>query len=187
MYELAHDVNRFEWLTMGDERDFLVTDRFNGTPIGDDWKRYRVKRIKDDLSPGTTLGDFPTLGAIPVFSERAVLALATLLRGNGELLPLDCAEGAYYAFNVTKVVDALNVQDSKVKWSSTGRVMRVEEYAFHADRLTGLTIFKIPEQLNRVLVTAVFTEAVYMAELVGFAFKEVWSDGPRVARGAVRA
>ncbi len=64
-------------------------------------------------------------------SLRAAEVLQPILEGNGELLPLDCEEGDYFIFNVTRVVDALDESDSDlVKFPDGKRIMEVKRFVF---------------------------------------------------------
>jgi hypothetical protein len=176
VYELKSDVENYRWITMVREEDFDVQSEFNGTPISATWKPYAVEPILDDLNAGRSLSDFPTLGTIPTFSQRAADALLDLLVENGELLRLTSDAGQFYAYNVTRVVDALDQERSEVKrFQSSGRIMRVVRYEFLPDRIRNLAVFKVP-QLPTEFVTDSFVRRVQEAKLDGFDFREVWSD-----------
>lgn len=176
IFGLRPDVEAYQWLTFPRENDFLVSQELRGTPVRDRWEVLSVTPLKDDLSDNALSGDFPTLGTIPVFSERAVNSLRDLLEANGEILPLTSADGSYSAYNVTTVVDALDEVRSKVTRFRDGRVMEILEYAFLPQRLGGLTIFKVPQILSNVFVTDVFVSRVREAGLVGFKFNRVWAE-----------
>lgn len=117
-----------------------------------------------------------------VFDARALEALGDLLEGRGELLPLDVQddEEEYRLFNVTRVSDALDEDQSELKrFSSDGRIMRVVRFAFDADRLAGETIFKLVQRPNYNYVTEVFRERAEAAALTGFRWREpVWQAAP---------
>lgn len=175
VFELRPDVEGYRWISMVNAEDFDVAFEFDGTPIRQAWKPYPVEPIEDDLNEGKPMGDFPTLGTIPTFSQRAVDALLDLLAENGELLPLASEEGKYYAYNVTHVVDALDADRSEVQRFSDGGVMEVVRHEFRLDRIAGQSIFKVPELRVRVFVTEPFVRRVREAGLTGFDFPEVWS------------
>jgi hypothetical protein len=179
VYQLRADANHFQNLILADESIWdQMQDMFNGTPVGMSWSPLRVEVLRDeDQNRALPPGDFPSLMTrLPVFSQRAVDTLSDLLHANGEFLPLVCSEGTYFAFNVTRVIDALDVQRSEVKRFSDGRIMRVVRYEFVPDILEGLSIFKIPETARmEVFVTDPFVSRVQSAGLVGFDFKLVWS------------
>lgn len=110
-----------------------------------------------------------------MFSERAVTVLGESLQRNGELLPVVYSRRPYFAFNVTTVVDALDVEHSRVNRFSSGRVMSIDQFAFKPECVRQRTIFKIPELLRAfVFVTDELVNQVRGAELDGFDFREVW-------------
>ncbi len=54
--------------------------------------------------------------------------------------------------------------------------MRILKYAFFGDKLSGATIFKIPQSRARVFVTNAFRKIVIDNELLGFEFVNVWES-----------
>jgi hypothetical protein len=129
--------------------------------------------ISSNLPPS----DFPHLAvSVPVFSLRALNVLWGMLEENGEIFPLSCTEGEYYAFHVTSFIDALDESHSEVeRFESSGRIMQVLTYVFFGDRLTGATIFKTPQfPRSEVYVTDKFHKLVIANGLLGFKFANLW-------------
>jgi hypothetical protein len=138
-----------------------------------------------------SLSDFPKyIGPYiePVFSRLAVDALSNLLEGNGELLLLNCAEGEYYLFNTTRIVDALDEEKTEFKpYSEVDPDMAYQDDdphtpvitrpAFYPEVVVDLTIFKISLRypFGGTLVTDKFVQWVQETELTGFAFELLWS------------
>jgi hypothetical protein len=176
VYELRADAEAYRWLTMLLDVDFDVLAGLEGIPVGSAWERYAVEPIDDDLNAGKSLGDFPTLGTTPTFSQHAVDALRDMLLENGELLPLTSDAGQFYAYNVTRVVDALDEHRSELKRFRDGGIMRVIRHEFRSEIVADLAIFKVP-QLTRgpVFATDAFATRVREAHLKGFVFEEVWT------------
>jgi hypothetical protein len=149
---------------------------FRGAAIGDQWWPIAMglNEGDEDLPPG----DFPWC-SFPAFSKRAVEALQDLLDPNGEILPLICEFGDYYAFNTTQVVDALNEEYSELKrFKSSGRISEILRYEFYPEKLQGLSIFKLRQSPSKDYVTDTFVQRVQEAGLVGFDFSKaqrVWS------------
>lgn len=133
-------------------------------------KRMYMREFSD--SPGLS-------PHIPVFSEKAAIVLNDLLAGNAETLPLECADGIFYAVNVTTVLDCIDYQRSRYKTFRDGkRIMRFTEYAFDAQKIEGVHIFKIKDEpLKRPFVSEEFKKAVEKNCLTGFRFELAWSDG----------
>lgn len=132
-------------------------------------------KVADQDDSSAELGDFALLGTVPIFSATAVDALLDLLRPNGELLPLRYARKEYMAYNVTRVIDALDEQQSSIIRLTTGRIMSITKYVFDEAMLINASIFKIPQQLLAfVFVSDVFVNRVQEKHLTGFRFRPTW-------------
>lgn len=179
VFKLDPDAKTFTDLAMVHEPDIHISFSFNGTSLAARWRPYAVRPITEEFPGQTEVGDFTRLGTIPVFSERAVTVLGALLSRHGELLPLTCSgcSAAYYAYNVTTVIDALDRELTKAEWFDSDRIMDVERYAFQPGLLGSAEIFKIPQQSAPLFVTHAFIELLSRSGLVGFSPKLVWSDG----------
>jgi hypothetical protein len=167
----------------------------NRQPIGEAWFPVQVEESKHTYShiPGDypLVNGFPNDCITPFFSQQAAAALADLLEGNGELLPLICDFGQYYAFNITREVEALDEECSEFQpyselYDDLGDdpdFLLVTNFAFHPDRVADLSIFKLPKRnrKNMPLVTDRFVERVRDVNLKGFAFNLLWSSSQRVA------
>ncbi|HEX2207713.1 MAG TPA: DUF1629 domain-containing protein [Longimicrobium sp.] len=180
IFELRPDVEGYRWLTLVRESDFNVLSDLDGSPVSTDWVALTAEWIDDDLNAGKPKSDFPTLGATPVFSQRAVDELFDVLVENGELLPLSVDDGTYYVYNTTRIIDALDEERSSVVRFSTGEVMRIAKYVFRDDAAF-LPIFRLPQSRVKVFVTGPFVDRVKASALTGFDFRLVW-DGPNGAR-----
>ncbi|HQX51117.1 MAG TPA: hypothetical protein PLY87_17955 [Planctomycetaceae bacterium] len=175
----------FEGFGSGDNPSFLgrkrVFDDFFADDINSwDWK---IEPLADKWKPiiveGRTrsFNDYPSIGGmVPAFSRRAADALRDYLEPNGELLPLIHPAGEYYAFNCRRIVEILDRENTKALWGRLEPRMAssVDFYSIHADRLTGLTIFRLREMPNRVFVTTTFVERAREHGLNGFHFKKIW-------------
>jgi hypothetical protein len=146
------------------------------------WRPLKIFNGKPDEET-----DYFALGLqFPAFSERAIDALIEYLEPNGEILPLVCETGRYSAFNVTAVADVLNRQTSDIEWFPWYRLKKMEpivarsikRYDFFGDRLSDLSIFRIPEDLSGFYVTEKFARRVSDKRLRGFNLKHVWSQSP---------
>ncbi len=173
IFILRAHVNHYRTLVSAQEKILEQYRAFDGTPLARDVSPMQVEPIEQS---GLPWSDFPGLTShIPIFSPRAVTALHDLLVDNGQFVPLGCAlcPEPFQTFNVTRTVDALDVERSEVKrYRSSGRIMRVLRYRFHEGRLAGLTIFKIPEEpLKTVFVNRDFVRRVKDARLTGFRFQ----------------
>ena len=173
---LDADVNEYRGLYYTNDDDVLeFKRRFNGKPMREAWTAedrfaFVPRRLRQGDTPGLSTH-------IPVFSAKAVDVLADFLEPNGELFPITCGGQRFFAFNVTRVVDALDEQNCEVVRFSSGRLMTVDRFSFFEDKLFGITVFKIPQLvLMDVFVTDPFVESVQTAKLKGFKFRRVWSS-----------
>lgn len=177
VFELKADANNYEVLVLADDQVWdMILDRLGG-PMSPTWNTPEVKILRDEEHENRPRGDFASLGGVlPVFSRRAVEALRDVLDASGEILPLACTEGEYFAYNALKVVDALDEGRSALKRFKDGGVMRVVHHEFLPEKLHGVSIFKIPQTVrSRPYVTDDFVGRVREAGLVGFNFVPVWA------------
>jgi hypothetical protein len=176
VHKLDADVNKYRGLYYINDDDVVeFKRRFNGTQMKHAWTAEEQFAFVPARLPK---GDTPGLSThIPVFSAKAAEILRDFLEPNGELLPITCDGQRFFAFNVTRVVDALDETSSEVVRFSSGRIMEVDRFSFHENRLIGITVFKIPQLvLKDVFVTDPFVERVMATRLKGFKFRLVWSS-----------
>jgi hypothetical protein len=155
--------------------DFFPADGQNWdwtlAPLAAKWTPIEVRgRVR-------SFNDFPCLGMmIPAFSLRAADALRDFLEPNGELLPLIHPAGEYYAYNCLKIVEIVDHAASKAMWSHLDPrcALHIDYFAIHAERLAGLSIFRMRELPNICFVTTPFVERVHEHGLNGFHFVKVW-------------
>jgi hypothetical protein len=137
-------------------------------------KTWKPPIVKGRVS---SFNDFPGISmTLPAFSRRACDALRPFLEPNGELLPLNSAVGEYYFYNITRIVDALDVQDSICDfWCDPPTTATdISYFAFHRERLAGLSIFRIIEKPIFTIVTDEFVKEVRRNRLNGFEFTKIW-------------
>lgn len=143
--------------------------------IGDKWgevqyNSYQFRKPCDCTGIGSE---------IPIFSERAIRALATYLDSNVELLPLKHPTQSFYAINVLRVIDALDYEKSEIEHveGHPNFVRNVHRFVFKPEVIKDYSIFKIPEYKRlRVFVTDTFKEAVEANGLKGFTFELLWDS-----------
>ena len=100
-------------------------------------------------------------------------------------MPLTHEGEQFFALNVTECINVLDNESTQwVYGQSTGARIRIEQYAFHADRLTETPLFKIPETSRSEILTVEglkdpddeFKSRVEKMGLTGLVFEEIWSD-----------
>jgi len=141
-------------------------------PLAEMWRpRAVVGRVRNK-------NDFPSIGWIPAFSQRAVDTLGDLLEENGELLPLDTNLGNYYAFNTLRKADIVDLDRSEINWGIGNKAeifpYEIDRLSTSAERLEGLSIFRIPQDIMQIYVTDIFVSRVVDSNLNGFEFAEIW-------------
>ncbi len=138
-------------------------------------RNWRVPKVTGRVSE---FNDYPCMDMfLPVFSENSTRALSPILELNGELLPLDSDTNTkYYFYNITTIVDVLDLEKSKcVFWSDPPTTaVDIEYFYFREDAVKGLSVFRIPQYPMAVFVTNVFLDYVEQNELNGFVFRKVW-------------
>jgi hypothetical protein len=120
------------------------------------------------------LADFSKVNSDICFSQRAKEIFDPHINHLGQWLKLESDEAPYWAFNITNVVDAIDREKSKLDFFSSGRLMDIDEHAFHAQRLQGQLMFKIPDLNKHEYVTQPFIDLVYKHQLTGFKFLHLW-------------
>jgi hypothetical protein len=110
------------------------------------------------------------------FSARALKVLRGVLRGGGEILPLDVPGRDYKVFNPTRVIPALDEQRSVIRrGAETGDLLGIDRHVFLPEVVRGEHIFRLPYALLRtVYVDEEFVKAVEDAGLIGFRLTRVW-------------
>jgi uncharacterized protein DUF1629 len=175
----------YEWVVPVAPADFEVFRAFDGSAKRTGWAPIRVRLVEEDEQGRPLLpSDVPWLGKhAPVLKVNASEALRPVLTRDGELLPLMCEESKLVVYNVTRVLDALDLDRSEVvKFPSTGRIMKVKSYVFRPDRVRGHRAFKVPELLRgSVFVTDEVVSTAKAAGLTGVGFRMVWEGSVATA------
>lgn len=176
VYELRTDPNRYANFALMNPMDEVIYDVFDGRPLRETWKTVSITAADED-DDEAELSDYALLGTVPIFSLRAMERLPDLLKPAGELLPLRYRRGEYFAYNVTRLLDALDERESVVKRFSTGEVMSVDQYVFRPQVVDRAALFKIPQLPKaHVFVTDPLVERVHAEGLTGFVFHRLWSS-----------
>lgn len=181
VFKLKDDVDRAGLLEPVDEEAFDWLREHAGRPFGSAWRPLPVVGVVDrDYPEPPSLDAAPISGYLAV-SPRAVAALADLVEGFAEILPLDCDPPGYHLLHPTRVVDALDVEASDVEPYHDGGVKRVRRWVLRRGLLEGVPIFHLPQFVHSAAyVTDVFAARVAEAGLTGFDLRPLrplaWSD-----------
>lgn len=177
VFQMQADHESHRWLGVARTNMLPLGLLLRGQPLRQVWDPPEVEELLDHELPTGPIGDCAYLSAVPTFSQRAVEALRPLLELNGELLPVRCACGEYYVYNVTRVLDALDERQSDVTYfESSGRVMTIDTHVFSAAALVDASIFRIPQIVaSTPFVTSRFVSLVHEHALTGFDFLPLWT------------
>lgn len=150
---------------------------FDGRGQYGNWSVTEIERLEPEK--GLPLSNAPGFFShIPVFDEKAVIVLKRFIDGNAEILPLKSDEGAFYAINVTNVLDGINYDKSQYKtYPNSNKIMRFIQYSFIKDKVLNQDLFKfIQELLKNVFVSDDFRNTVMRNGLTGFKFDLLWES-----------
>jgi hypothetical protein len=128
--------------------------------------------------------DYPCINlSIPAFSSNSLIYLQEILENSGELLTLDCEGVKFYAYNLTKIIDAIDYEKSLIQYYSKPRwefdIESVVRLEFKPHLIKGLSIFRVYGRDLEYYVTSSFKKKVEENNLNGFSFKKVWPHTPK--------
>lgn len=175
VYRLDNDGNHYQYFLTEDENDEvkLITDC---TPLASTWEPPPVYIYKPRLKAGD-LYNFH--GGSLIFSPAATEKLRTFLEMAGELLPLPFESQVYTLLNVTECINCLDRKNTK--WRYAEDSWPIDHYAFHRNRFSESTIFKIPETCKaEVLVLDredgdSIVDALREHDIKGYRLELLWS------------
>jgi len=136
VWEMTNVSDKFHSLILteqSEENYSYLRGEFEGHRIEKPWYPPSLKYLKKRANKS----DAPKCWDInaPIFSERAVTALANFLENTSQLLPLEHEKEKFYAINVLNIVDGFDKQKSKIKYFNSGKIMNIEEYFFYCDKI----------------------------------------------------
>lgn len=184
IHRIIADVNHYQSLSVENAGTWHDAQwSFDCSPKMAKWESPRLFVLHPKLKRGNFFYLSP--GAIAI-DLAAISQLQDLLEMSGELLPINDGGIGCSLLNVTECINALD--DDGTEWAygkSTGARLRIQRYAFHANRLTETPLFKIPETCKSEILTVEgrkdpedeFKYRVEKAGLTGLVFEEIWNDG----------
>jgi len=149
--EAAEKVN---WVMPVDEADEIteLLMSFDATSKEENWPRleFFIFNPKVEVRNFYTIGNSGAL----VFDKMAYDKCRTFFEMAGEILPIYLEDGTeLYLLNVMDCVNALDEKRTKFDLYNDGSRGRILEYAFHKNRYTESTIFKIPHTMCIFTIT----------------------------------
>jgi hypothetical protein len=168
-----------EWALPQESEVYEILNSLGPEPVVDSWAAPVFRLITED--EGTTLSpaDCPWLGR-HVIVVRGQLSswFAQIGGGNVEILPLVCPTAELSLVHVLDFRRALDVESSDVvRFTSSGRIMRIREMVLDPSALVGAGFFKLAEYPRGALfVTGAAAEELLQRAPTGFELPLVWSD-----------
>lgn len=155
------------------ETGFPVIGRFHlGQSMASSWEPLAVEI---NTTRGS-LGDFPRASVgPPIMSQKAWGVLRPLIGEAAEALPIITPLGIYLALNVLAVVNCLDYAHSELTWypeRAGGGLHRIIKYQLKSTVVADRPMFKIPEEMTRVIVSEDFKRSVIAASLKGLDFSD---------------
>ena len=160
------------------EKDEYKFFSFRGAHISD-WTDVTLYPSMHRTEIGKEIGDvLPVDISAVVVNERCFNIIKPYIQDAAQILSAKSKKQKLFVLNVTAVRDCLDYENSKLKrFSSSGRIMRIEEYVFHKELLENVFIFKIPEEVHtHPYVTDDFKNLIEQNGIKGFKFVLVWQD-----------
>lgn len=143
------------------------------------WSPPAVVLVREEDGNALAEVDCPYLppGDLIVLKDAALPRVADVLLPYAEFLALDCPQAPLTAVNVLNVVDALDEEHTEAARFPDGRLMLVDRYAFHPDRVPMEGLFKIPQYLGSATFCTQPTAELLTDRLTRLHLLEVWRIG----------
>jgi hypothetical protein len=110
-------------------------------------------------------------------STFAQIKLAKYFSGAGYFVDTDLrGSGMYKLFFVTRRLDALDLDNSEVKFFESGNVWDVFRHELIPERIGDCHIFQLEHRRCFTFVSEKFVNTVKDNALVGFSFQKIWSS-----------
>ena len=175
-------LDRAELCQPTDHHDFAkIAELVNGVARRSTWVPLSMEVIREDEGKKLAYADILTIGNAdtPIFRRKAIEALEGYLCEYGELLPLNCAGADVMMYNVTNVLDVLDVdrsafiggQKREESALSKYKIAAVDSPIFREFSLEENDIFRLPEHHRSIVyVTHRFVERWKDTKLKGLKF-----------------
>lgn len=160
-----------KWIDVDDAKT-----RFGRALLSRQWRTPEIRRIDEyETCRGKPFTDRPlSYGRTVVLSDRAIVALRTLLEPSCEILPLKCDEGTYWAVNVVITTPHLELHKCECEFFRDGSLWNILVHQFQKSVLEGPAIFRLPIYSAPVCVLDEFVSRCREHELTGCVFQRVW-------------
>lgn len=178
IYVLAKD-EKFPTLVQDDseqkltaETDFALiaaSPDMHGKDFGADYRPLKLRVAPEDVRKKGESDVQTHFMSFLIFTEKALGALAGLLEGGGQVLPVDSRFPNLKGFHVTRVLDdVVDFERSQYVMYEKGPLIR--KLVLRKEKVENIPIFKIREDPTRVFVSDEFARRVERKGLKGFSF-----------------
>lgn len=134
------------------------------------WQPLHIAFARPAGAKGTALPELSLRHGRLYLSDRAHGALAGLLQGSGEFLPVTHDGGGGYLFNVLALAESVDGLDARL--STRNEFGEVQSLAFHDERVAGLPVFRTAfDHYLGVFCGEAFRAACEAAALTGVVFE----------------
>jgi hypothetical protein len=179
VFRIKKDVTNYQYFLPAEKASIIDLDD-DCLPIKASWKPPEVYIYQPKLKQGDF---FNFTSNLLIANTKAIKILASHFEMAGEILPLYHEGIEYGVVNILECINCLN--KNKTEWEideETGDKAWIDKYAFHPERFSESSLFKIPETSRGeiLLVEGLlapeeeFRYLVKEAGLEGLKFEELW-------------
>ena len=145
-----------------------------------DWQVLELRRMVEEEENDFELTDFTSVGIDsrhPLCSSRVRETLATVCGVSGQWLGVDFPEKEYSMLNLTHVIDALDAENSTLKYfKSSGNFDGIKRYAFFPELIEDEWIFREKTDRHGVFCTPRFVDLIKQEGWTGVELAPVWDS-----------
>jgi len=141
------------------------------------WVPRGVRLITRDERKSYEVTNVTSLGIITAFPRATRDRIGHYFEPYGEFLPMLSADGEYYLYNVTNVIDCLDLERCSYETFDDGRIMRIEKYMFRKECLENQDVFRIRQtHRSRDYITSRLVKKIEALGITGFRFDLLWCE-----------
>ncbi len=180
VFKIKVDVSKFQSIGLVDE-DLWSTDKLTFDCLAKtEWEPIKCYVQNPKLSRGNFLHLCPGL---LICDHKAVEDMEDIFEMAGEVLSFELEDGErLFGINVLECVNAIDSENTEWRVSSSGVRTGIKRHAFHSNRLSESTLFKVPETSRAELLSYAelkdqgdeFKGRYEEFGLAGLVFEELW-------------
>ena len=174
------DISKYQSIGLVDE-DLWATDKLTfDCSAKNDWEPVKCYVQNPKLRRGNF---FHLCPGLLVCDQKALEGMEDIFEMAGEVLSLELENGSrLFGINVLECVNAIDVENTEWRVSSSGVKTGIVRHVFHPNRFTESTLFKVPETSRGELLSYAelkdendeFKGRYKDLGLAGLVFEELW-------------